>query len=288
MFPSRLTTVSPPLPQANHKPRTTSSHGYTPCIHRRRPQDLHPARYIPLPATLRTHKLTVPENNPQVLSRLCENLGVSGLSFHDVLSTSPDLLAGIPRPIHALILLCDQPIYRAARQTVEPTIAQYEGYGPEEPVLWMRQTIGHACGLMALLHCLFNLDEGRHITPGSPLHHLLQRAIPLAPADRADLLYHSKFLEEAHMEAASMGDSPAPSPQQENHHHFIALVQKDGQVWELNGGMNGPLRRGTLDGEDLLSEKGLSRSIRDFLDYAATSGMCEMSIVAVAGPDGRN
>lgn len=220
-----------------------------------------------------------------MLSRLCKNLGVSGLSFHDVLSTSPDLLAWIPRPIHALILLCDRSIYRAARDAVEPTITQYEDYGPDEPVVWMRQTIGHACGLMATLHCLFNLEGGSYVVPGSRLDDLLQRAIPMVPADRADLLYRSEFLEEAHMEAASAGSSAAPSPEQDNHHHFIALVQKDGQVWELNGGMHGPLLRGRLDNEDLLSEEGLSLSVQDFLRCAAMGGRSEMSLVAVAGQE---
>jgi ubiquitin carboxyl-terminal hydrolase L3 len=99
------------------------------------------------------------------------------------------------------------------------------------------------------------------------------------------LLYDSKFLEEMHMDAASRGSSAAPSPHDENHHHFLAFVQKDGQVWELNGGMNGPLLRGTLkDEEDLLSENGLKLTVQDFLTAAEQSGFEEMSIVAVTGP----
>jgi ubiquitin carboxyl-terminal hydrolase L3 len=32
----------------------------------------------------------------------------------------------------------------------------YEGKGAEEPVIWYRQTIGNACGLMGLLHAVSN------------------------------------------------------------------------------------------------------------------------------------
>ncbi|KAJ6016679.1 hypothetical protein N7451_000058 [Penicillium sp. IBT 35674x] len=224
------------------------------------------------------------ENNPEVLSHLCQNLGIApGLAFHDVFSTLPDALSGIPRPIHALILLADQPIYNAARSAVVPTIPEYQGSGPDEPIIWIKQTIGHACGLMALLHCVFNLDGGRYVSRESILGTLLKRAIELEPIGRAQLLYDSEFLEEAHMDAASKGSSAAPSPHDENHHHFIGFVQKSGQVWELNGGMKGPLLRGTLDGEDLLSEQGLALTVRDFLDAAAKGGYGEMSIVAIAG-----
>lgn len=184
-----------------------------------------------------------------------------------------------------MILLAHSPIYNAARSAIEPTIPEYEGFGPNEPVLWMRQTIGHACGLMALLHVVFNLEGGRYVSPGSELDTLLQQAVQLGPTERAQLLYDSKFLEEMHMDAASRGSSAAPSPHDENHHHFLAFVQKDGQVWELNGGMNGPLLRGTLkDEEDLLSENGLKLTVQDFLTAAEQSGFEEMSIVAVTGP----
>ncbi|KAJ5112075.1 hypothetical protein N7532_000120 [Penicillium argentinense] len=226
------------------------------------------------------------ENNPDVLAHLCENLGVvPGLSFHDVLSVSPDMLAWVPRPIHALVLLADRPIYNAARSHVEQMIPVYHGSGPDEPVIWMKQTIGHACGLMALLHCLLNYEGGKYIAAESELDRLRKQAITLGPDERADLLYKSEFLENAHMEAASRGSSSAPSPADDNYHHFIGFVQKDGQVWELNGGLNGPLLRGSLKEGDLLSKKGLALTVQDFLDAAAKGGHGEMSIVAVAEED---
>lgn len=209
-----------------------------------------------------------------MLSHLCKNLGVAPtVAFYDVLSTSEDLLSCIPRPVHALILLCDRPIYYAARAAVEPTIPDYQGCGPDEPVRWMKQTIGNACGLMALLHCLFNLDDGKHVTPGSQLEALMNRAVELGPEERARLLYESKFLEEAHMDAASTGCSTVPSAQEDPHFHFVGFVKtkRDGKVWELNGCMNGPLLRGTLEPEqDLLGTRGLQLTVQDFLDAAKT------------------
>lgn len=253
-------------------------------------QDFHPSRYVAylFPSENKTDDAIHIENNPDVLKHLCGNLGISqDLAFHDILSLSPEFVGEwYPRPCHALILLAHTPIYKAARSVIEPTIPEYNGSGPSEPVLWMKQTIGHACGLMALLHIVFNLEGRRYVTPGSELDNLLQQAVQLSPTERAQLLYNSKFLEEAHMDAASRGSSTAPSPQDENNHHFVAFVQEDGQVWELNGDMNGPLLRGTLgQGEDLLSEKGLNLTVKDFLNAAEQGGHGEMSIVAVTGAD---
>lgn len=148
----------------------------------------------------------------------------------------------------------------------------------------MKQTIGHACGLMALLHVVLNLEGGRYVRPGTAMDELRQQAILLGPQERAQLLYDSKFLEEAHMDAASRGSSNVPSPRDDNRHHFLAFVQKDGKVWELNGGMNGPLLRGELgEGEDLLSQRGLEVTVQDFFIAAEQTGCNEISIVAVTG-----
>ncbi|KAJ5609885.1 Ubiquitin carboxyl-terminal hydrolase [Penicillium herquei] len=224
------------------------------------------------------------ENNPETLSRLCKNIGISRrLIFHDILSTSPDLLASIPRPVHAIILLVHAPIYHAARSSIEPTIPECKDSGISKPIIWMKQTIGHACGLMALLHCVFNLKDGRYLVPESALAKIRDKSIELEPTESAKLLYDSEFLEAAHMDAAAQGSSAAPSPHDDNHHHFVGFVQTPGGVWELNGGMNGPLRRGSLPMEfDLLSEEGLALTVNDFLDEAAKGGYGEMSMVAIS------
>ncbi|KAJ5951469.1 uncharacterized protein N7479_009882 [Penicillium vulpinum] len=221
------------------------------------------------------------ENNPEVHTHLCKNLGVSpSLTFHDILSTTPEMLSWIPRPVNALILLCDKPIYLAARSSVEHSIPEYVGSGADEPVLWMKQTIGHACGLMALLHVVVNLENGKYVMAGSELEKIVKRAVGLGPVERARLLYDSRFLEEAHMDAASEGCSIVPLPQEECGFHFIAFVKKDGKVWELNGGMNGPLLRGELEG-DLLGEEGLDMTVREFLQAAEKEMHRGMSIIAV-------
>jgi Ubiquitin carboxyl-terminal hydrolase, family 1 len=99
------------------------------------------------------------ENNPEVMNTLIHKLGLSrSLSFHDVFSIDdPDLLAFVSRPANALLLVFPVSItYERYRKEEDANRPQYEGKGPEEPVLWYRQTIGNACGLMGLLHAVSN------------------------------------------------------------------------------------------------------------------------------------
>ena len=93
------------------------------------------------------------------MSSLVHKLGLSkALSFHDVFSINdPDLLAFVPRPASALLLVF--PVsrsYETFRMQEDEKKAEYEGKGAEEPVLWYKQTIRNACGLIGLLHAVCN------------------------------------------------------------------------------------------------------------------------------------
>ena len=135
-------------------------------------------------------------------------------------------------------------------------------------MLWFKQTIGHACGLIGLLHAISNGGAKSYILPDSDLDKLLKAAVPLKTKERAQLLYDSQELEAAHMSAAVKGDTFAPSTKDPMGYHFITFVKgDDGHLWELNGGMKGPMDRGMLgDDEDALSEKALNLGVRTFLE----------------------
>lgn len=99
------------------------------------------------------------EANPEVMTGLLRRLGLSSaLAMHDVYSiTEPELLAFVPRPALALLLVFPvSAAYEAQRLAEDAGAPEYGGRGPAEPVLWFRQTIRNACGLMGLLHAVGN------------------------------------------------------------------------------------------------------------------------------------
>lgn len=100
------------------------------------------------------------------MSSLLHKLGLSKkLAFHDVYSIDePDLLAFVPRPAHALLLVFPvSNTYEKFRTTEDADKEEYEGCGPEEDVMWYKQTIGNACGLIGVLHGVSNGDARKHI-----------------------------------------------------------------------------------------------------------------------------
>jgi ubiquitin carboxyl-terminal hydrolase L3 len=110
------------------------------------------------PKTYRKHFIPL-ESNPDVFTELVHKLGIpEDLCFQDVLSLDdPDLLAFLPRPAYALVLVFPTTEAYEKRCTEEETKAgDYEGCGEEEPVVWYEQTINNACGLYALLHAVSN------------------------------------------------------------------------------------------------------------------------------------
>lgn len=99
------------------------------------------------------------EANPELMTSLLRKLGLSSaLQVHDVYSiTEPELLAFIPRPALALLLVFPvSASYESSRLAEDAGVDEYAGKGEGEPVVWWKQTIRNACGLMGLLHAVAN------------------------------------------------------------------------------------------------------------------------------------
>ncbi len=128
------------------------------------------------------------EANPDLLTGLLHKLGVSkDLAVHDVYSlTETDLLVLIPRPAHALLLVFPVSAeYESQRLAADSLADEYAGKGAGEPVVWWRQTIRNACGMMGLLHAVANNPAREHI--GTCATHLLgMKMVPVLKKENFD------------------------------------------------------------------------------------------------------
>ncbi|RMZ80104.1 hypothetical protein DV737_g3179, partial [Chaetothyriales sp. CBS 132003] len=233
--------------------------------------DLEPAKtFIPL------------ESHPEVMTSLAHSLGVSStLAFHDLYSLHDrDLIDLLPNPLALLFVYPETSSSHSHQARVKASAGRvYDKSGEKEPVIFFRQTIRHACGLIGLLHCITNNPSV--VTPNSYLDKLIKAAIPVEPDARAQLLVDSPELEAAHATAAQQGDTAAPPLGEEPGHAFIAFVKgKDDCLWELPGpDWNSPVSHGKIAG-NVLSEEALEKGPRQFLAReAAGSGNMEQDYV---------
>lgn len=235
-------------------------------------------------------ELTRAENNPEVMTKLLHNLGLSrSLQFHDVWSIDdPDLLSFVPRPSHALLLVFPvSETYEKFRREEDEDKNEYDGSGNGEEVIWYKQTIGNACGLIGLLHGASNGSARAQVQHGSDLEALITKAVPLGPTDRATLIEETQALETAHQAAAATGDTAAPNAEDNVDLHYVCFVksEKNGHLYELDGRRKGPLDRGELkDDEDVLSPTALEKGVRAFLrrEEAAGGGELRFSLIVLA------
>ncbi|KAI1872602.1 hypothetical protein JX265_005482 [Neoarthrinium moseri] len=226
------------------------------------------------------------ENNPEVMDQLAAKLGLGReLGFYDVYSLDePDLLAHIPRPALALLVIVPLTAsWDKDREAEDSGKEDYAGSGPQEPVVWFKQTIGNACGSIGLLHCAINGPAVDYIQPGSDLERIRNAAIPLKMTDRASMLYHNAAFEAAHKSLEQVGDTPAQPAAEHIGQHFVAYVKADGRLWELEGSRKGPLDRGPLTEEDdVLSPKALELGLKRIIKLEQDDGGKDLRFSCIA------
>ncbi|KAH7355682.1 ubiquitin C-terminal hydrolase L3 [Pyrenochaeta sp. MPI-SDFR-AT-0127] len=213
--------------------------------------------------TYRKHFIPL-ESNPDVFTELIHKLGLkNSLCFQDVLSLDdPELLAFLPRPAYALILVFPTTAdYEKRTKDEEAKLVQWQSSAADADVVFFKQTINNACGLYAVLHAVCNGGARSQMERGSLILRLLQTCLPLRPDAAALAIEDSAELERAYTEVAKKGATEAPeNAEDEVDYHYICFVRsdKDSHVYQLDGDRKRPIDLGPLAAdEDVLSSKCL-------------------------------
>jgi len=190
------------------------------------------------------------ESNPDVLNRYIYNLGVpKDWGFADVYGLDPELLMMVPRPVTAVMLL--YPINDKS-ESDENKLGEEKEEIPG--VYYMKQTVGNACGTVAVIHALANntdtikLEENKHFSK------FLANTLDKDPNEKAVILEEDQAMGAVHEESAQEGQTEAPSRDERVNTHFIAFVCKDGGLYELDGRKSGPVYHGKAGPDTLLED----------------------------------
>jgi ubiquitin carboxyl-terminal hydrolase L3 len=228
------------------------------------------------------------ESNPAVLNDFAGRIGFtdSNYRFCDVFGLDPELLQMVPQPVLALLLLFPlTPEAEAAKVAQEEEAAKAGGRAPGPHGLYfMRQTIGNACGTIGLLHALGNARGDVQLEPGSWLEEFYSRTEAMSPAERGSFLEHppsdAPSLDDAHDAAANEGQTKPPEPDEVVALHFVALVEREGRLWELDGRKSGPVPHGPTSRDTLLQDS--VAVVKKFMETAG--GDINFNLIALAPP----
>jgi len=199
------------------------------------------------------------ESNPDVLNAFVSKIGVDPMQSHfrDILGFDEQLLAMMgpaDATVEAVLLLFPLTPNNEAHALEEKTRTQ----AVSDKVYYTKQTIGNACGTIAVLHALANAPY--NYAQGSALDDFFRKTRGLSPADKAVAL---EDFASAHAEAGQAGQTAAPSADEEVNLHFICFTIVDGCLYELDGRKETPINHGcAAEGTCLTSSL---RVIKEFI-----------------------
>ncbi|CAO1424471.1 unnamed protein product, partial [Diamesa hyperborea] len=195
------------------------------------------------------------ESNPDVLNKYMSKLGVSeDYKLVDVYGLDSEMLGFLPKPVKSLILLfpCSEK-YEAHRKEQDEKLKQDPPAIPSN-MFYMKQYIHNACGTIALVHAILNNVHEITLKDDSVLKNFFEKAKPLNPEERAKLLEADAAFIGAHQVLAAEGQTNAPSVDEKVNHHFIAFINHEGELYEMDGRKNYPIKHGATKDDTFLTD----------------------------------
>jgi len=121
-------------------------------------------------------------------------------------------------------------------------------------VYFMKQTIRNACGTIALIHAVANNREEIKFSDGSLLKAFLEETASLEPGEKGKRLETNADFANTHDSSAHEGQTSAPDFHDAIDFHFVAFVEKEGRLLELDGRKKGPVDHGPASRDSLLED----------------------------------
>jgi ubiquitin carboxyl-terminal hydrolase L3 len=184
------------------------------------------------------------ESNPELFTQYAISLGLkpNSIVFHDLLAMEPWALDMIPKPVHAAIFLF--PLGSDSHAAPESS----------DSCWFTEQTIGNACGTVAVLHALCNLSAD-FLEENSYISNFVKNTRSLSPSERAALIENDDDLENAHKEMEHLGQSAEESPETDCGLHFVCFVAVGDKIYELDGRRKNPSLMGVLAEDEEFLQK---------------------------------
>ena len=197
------------------------------------------------------------ESNPDVMTMYISDLGAEGVRVVEVLSIEDWALDMVPGPVHAVLFL----------YPLSPRQLEFDSAHPPDPMpstsdptsgapYFMKQTVGNACGTVALLHALGNHHRAGAAAarPDSWLAEFFSATAKMTAEEIASYIAEgaaSDALAKVHTATATSSEN-ATAATMDVETHFVAFVCAGGTLYELDGRKAGPTVHGPCEASELL------------------------------------
>ena len=181
-------------------------------------------------------------NDPEVMTQYAQTLGLIPDSFQcsEVFSLDPEMLAFLPPNPKSLIFL----------YPIGPSNGTLENRHQNDPINsnpqpWFSyQTLSNACGTIAIIHTILNNLNIFLIKENSWLDNFIKISQNMSPEERGKFIEKDDSVKSTHEATAISDDTPFVEQDLEN--HFIAFIEFNNQLYELDGRKPQPICHGPI------------------------------------------
>lgn len=190
------------------------------------------------------------ESNPDMLNQFARGVGLPQVwEFVDVFGVEPDLLSMVPPSCVAVTLLfqCTANARKQKQEQQERIEKQTQKVSPN--LVYMKQYVGNACGTIACLHSMANNQKVIGLDPSCAVSKFVEAIKGKTAIAAGEMLADASDLHLVSEASAAGGQTAAPAAAAGVDCHFICFVEKDGDVYELDGTKEFPINHGPSNGE---------------------------------------
>jgi ubiquitin carboxyl-terminal hydrolase L3 len=184
------------------------------------------------------------EGNPEVLNKYIKNLGVKNdnYEFVEIIGFDEELLEFVPQPVSAVLLIF--PITEDHEQHRHKEFEEAEHSPPDysQAIYFLKQTVGNACGSIAVIHAIANNLEKFQLDLHKPLAQFLETTKLMTPEQRAEHLKHAMDMATANDNIAEEGESRVIDRDEHVNLHFVCFVNVNNELYELDGRHPHPIK----------------------------------------------
>jgi len=189
------------------------------------------------------------ESNPEMLTSFARKVGLpSNAGFVDVYGTDPELLGMVEGHCLAVTLLFGSSEAASQAKKEQKEAIEKDGQTLHPELKYLKQYVGNACGTIACIHSLANNLLALGIPEDSPIGEFVKASEGMMPHEAGAKLADATQLHEASEESAASGQTEAPEATSSTSAHFIAFVEKGGDLYELDGCKAFPINHGPAEG----------------------------------------